>query len=131
MNTFIENRMPTRGEVARMVVLVLCACALETMTITYAFQQETRRVSGQPLGVADVAVADDFRPEKAAARYQPITEFDVVTARDVGDKINPSELVVATTLNGKSRAYPINMLAGPSREILNDELGGTAIAATW
>jgi hypothetical protein len=34
-------------------------------------------------------------------------------------------------INGESRAYPINMLTGPSREILNDRLGGTAIAATW
>jgi hypothetical protein len=34
-------------------------------------------------------------------------------------------------VEGKARAYPINMLTGPRREIINDELGGKAIAATW
>ena len=32
---------------------------------------------------------------------------------------------------GQARAYPINMLTGPSREIINDVLGGVPIAATW
>ena len=42
-----------------------------------------------------------------------------------------SELVLGVTVGKESRAYPINMLTGPSREILNDTLGGQAIAATW
>jgi hypothetical protein len=42
-----------------------------------------------------------------------------------------SELVLGLTLGGAARAYPINMLTGPQREIVNDELGGRAIAATW
>ena len=40
-------------------------------------------------------------------------------------------LVLGVTVGEESRAYPINMLTGPSREILNDALGGRAIAATW
>jgi len=39
--------------------------------------------------------------------------------------------VLAVTVGEQSRAYPINMLTGPEREILNDTLGGRAIAATW
>ena len=34
-------------------------------------------------------------------------------------------------VGGEARAYPINMLSGPNREILNDTLGGRPIAATW
>jgi hypothetical protein len=34
-------------------------------------------------------------------------------------------------VKGESRADPINMLTGPQREIINDRLGGRAIAATW
>ena len=30
-----------------------------------------------------------------------------------------------------ARAYPINMLTGPHREIINDKIGETAFAATW
>jgi len=42
-----------------------------------------------------------------------------------------NELVLGLELNGEARAYPINMLTGPSREIINDTLGGIPIAATW
>ncbi len=45
--------------------------------------------------------------------------------------IAANELVLGVVVNGKARAYPINQLTGPMREIINDELGGTAIAATW
>ena len=45
--------------------------------------------------------------------------------------ISANELVIGLTHNGESRAYPINQLTGPRREIINDTLGGTAIAATW
>ncbi len=45
--------------------------------------------------------------------------------------IGEDDLVLALSINEHSRAYPINMLTGPRREIINDTLGGTAIAATW
>lgn len=47
--------------------------------------------------------------------------------KSIGDE----DLVLALTLNGDARAYPINMLNGPRREIINDTLGGISIAATW
>jgi hypothetical protein len=49
----------------------------------------------------------------------------------VKDEVTDNELVLGVVVNGEARAYPINMLTGPSREIINDTLGGTAIAATW
>ena len=42
-----------------------------------------------------------------------------------------SDLVIGLTIGTAARAYPLNMLTGPRREIINDELGGRAIAATW
>jgi hypothetical protein len=39
--------------------------------------------------------------------------------------------VLGVSIGDQSRAYPINMLTGPRREIINDELAGHAIAATW
>jgi len=60
-----------------------------------------------------------------------IVSAPVLKAADVQQQVLDSELVLGVVVNGKSRAYPINMLTGPSREIINDQLGGSAIAATW
>ena len=46
---------------------------------------------------------------------------------DVADE----ELVIGVEIGDESRAYPINMLKGPQREIVNDILDGENIAATW
>lgn len=72
-----------------------------------------------------------FEPVKVVPPFKPITEIPVKSVKDAQNDLNPAELVLGVTVGRESRAYPINMLTGPSREILNDTLGGTAIAATW
>jgi hypothetical protein len=57
-----------------------------------------------------------------------VGSYDAIGAERV---VRPNELVLGVVVEGKARAYPINMLTGPRREIINDELGGKAIAATW
>ena len=61
--------------------------------------------------------------------FPPIMDPKSVSAAEAN--LTPNELVLGVTVDGESRAYPINQLQGPTREIINDELGGTAIAATW
>ena len=73
----------------------------------------------------------DFRPIRVLGPQRVITDFPVRPVGDVGKILSPSELVLGVTVGDQSRAYPINMLTGPSREILNDTLGGRPIAATW
>ncbi len=73
----------------------------------------------------------DYNPVQVVPPFRPITEFPVKAVRDVGDALNPSELVLGVVVGNEARAYPINMLTGPQREILNDTLGGRPIAATW
>ena len=73
----------------------------------------------------------EFRPVRVVAAQPTITEFPTKSVREAGSVLNPSELVIGVTIGKESRAYPINMLTGPRREILNDTLGGQAIAATW
>jgi len=73
----------------------------------------------------------DFRPIRVLGPQRVITDFPIRPVGDVGEILNPSELVLGVTVGDQSRAYPINMLTGPSREILNDTLGGRSIAATW
>ncbi len=57
--------------------------------------------------------------------------FSVKSVEEAKKSMRPPELVLGVGVGNASRAYPINMLTGPSREILNDTLGGRAIAATW
>ena len=53
----------------------------------------------------------------------------IVTADqvDIGD----DDLVMGIVLNGEARAYPVNYMNGPYNEVVNDELGGQAIAPSW
>ena len=72
-----------------------------------------------------------FRPTRVLAAQPAITDAPTNSAREAGAVLNPNELVIGVTIGKESRAYPINMLTGPSREIINDTLGGQGIAATW
>ena len=72
-----------------------------------------------------------FRPRVLMKPFDAIVEVPLLKAADVKDEVLPNELVLGVVVNGKARAYPINQLTGPIREIINDELGGSAITATW
>lgn len=72
----------------------------------------------------------DYRPRQVLRNpIRAITDPPIVAADQSG--LSDNELVIGVVVDGKSRAYPINQLTGPMREIINDELSGTAIAATW
>ncbi len=80
------------------------------------------------------SVSDDeleFRPREVIRPQPAITSPPVIDAGDVTTQVNGNELVLGVVVEGEARAYPINMLTGPRREIINDTLGGAAIAATW
>ena len=70
-----------------------------------------------------------FNPGRGAPRFPPITDFPIDSAEDTS--LHDEELVLGISIGDESRAYPINALTGPSREIINDTLGDLAIAATW
>ena len=73
-----------------------------------------------------------FEPRVVIPQAMPaIVKPPTVNARAADADMSDAELVLGVTIDGHSRAYPINMLTGPRREIINDELGGHAIAATW
>jgi hypothetical protein len=72
-----------------------------------------------------------FEPVRVVRPFPPIVDAPHIAGRDVDDEVTAKELVIGVVVNGAARAYPINMLTGPSREIINDHLGGVAIAATW
>ena len=83
------------------------------------------------ISAATLARDPDYHPRRVIPSQPPITEFATKSVSEVGDALGASELVLGVSIGDQSRAYPINMLTGPRREIINDELGGQAIAATW
>ncbi len=84
-----------------------------------------------PLGPDNPPSADSFDPQQVIGPLAPITDIPTLSAQEAGEKIEDSELVLGVVVNGAARAYPINMMTGPSREVFNDTLGGQPIAATW
>lgn len=77
----------------------------------------------------DVPSDSEFDPVRVVKRFPPIISPDFIKATEA--KINDNELVLGVVIEGVARAYPINMLTQPTREIVNDHLGGKSIAATW
>ena len=73
---------------------------------------------------------DRYRPRQVLKKpMRAITNPDIASAEKAN--VPDNELVLGVEINGESRAYRINELTGPSREIINDKLGGLPIAATW
>lgn len=58
---------------------------------------------------------------------RPIYEPEFVHASEA--QIKDEELVLAIAIDGEAKAYPITVLN--SREMVNDELAGIPILATW
>lgn len=73
----------------------------------------------------------DFTPPNRLGPRKAITDAPMLAVDKVNDEVQDNELVLGVVVEGEARAYPINMLTGPSREIINDTLGKHAIAATW
>ncbi len=82
---------------------------------------------GTPLAAGE----REFKPRKVVSPFPAITDAPTLPAETIGDKVRDTELVLGVVVDGRARAYPINQLTQPTREIINDVLAGTAIAATW
>ena len=54
---------------------------------------------------------------------------EIVTADQVD--FGNEDIVMGLVINGEARAYPVNYMNGPYNEVVNDELGGQAIAPSW
>ena len=74
---------------------------------------------------------NNFDPQRVLGALPPIIRPPFVDAEEASQQIHDNELVLGLEIDGVSRAYPINMLTGPRREIFNDKLGEHFVAATW
>lgn len=117
---------------------VACVAAVVAIVMgIVAFQdwQLRRQIASgtpyEPLGPDNPPSAASFHPGRAVEEMPPITEIEIVSAEEVGGRIEDDELVIGVAIDGEARAYPLNVLTGPEREIFNDHLAGRPIAATW
>ena len=75
---------------------------------------------------------DNFDPETLITQPFPaIKDAPFQSAEQAEEMLSDSDLVLGVSIGDESRAYPITMLCGPRREIINDTLGGSKIASTW
>ena len=54
---------------------------------------------------------------------------EIVSAKEA--PMEDGDMVMGIVHNGEARAYPVNYMNGPMNEVVNDNLGGTAIAPSW
>ena len=117
---------------ARSLILFAVALLLTLAIVAQRLFLPTSSVVAQVQRPSITFDRDDYDPQIAINRgFEPIIEPPFVSAEEAKQRLQPNELVLGVTVNGEARAYPINMLTGPSREIFNDKLGDKYIAATW
>ncbi len=71
----------------------------------------------------------EFNPATITQPFAVIKDVPIESA-DVAS-IGDDALVLGVIVNEQARAYPVSALETPQREIVNDQLGEAAIAATW
>ncbi len=71
----------------------------------------------------------EFNPDTITQPFAVIKDVPIESA-DVAS-IGDDALVLGVIVNEQARAYPVSALETPQREIVNDQLGEAAIAATW
>ncbi len=128
-----------RKSTLKMALLIAVGTAVGLTVVPWISQwnAERKRVAQQAeyearrLSANNPPRPESFFPEEVVARQRPLADIEAVTLGDVGDRLDEDELVLGIVLQGQSRAYPINMMTGPEREIFNDTLADRAIAATW
>ena len=118
---------------AGIVVVAVCIALLGILEIRDYRARKPFITAGPSmiLGPDNLPGPETFAPDEAAVRMPPITDFRTLPSSAVSDEVKGEELVIGIVLDGQVRAYPLNMMTGPQREVFNDQLAGHSIAATW
>ena len=71
-----------------------------------------------------------YKPRQVLKSPMPaLTKPNIIKAIEAD--VPQNALVLGVEIEGEARAYLINELTGPRREVINDRLHGVPIAATW
>lgn len=64
--------------------------------------------------------------------FQPFESDRIERVADAGNQFSADTPILAATVGHESRAYPLTVIGGEARhKVVNDRLGGQAIAATF
>ena len=87
--------------------------------------QRPQRRPPPPDSGRDMSAFTMLRPDGFPLNVDP----EVVPAEEA--PLQPGDMVMGVEIGGQARAYPVNYMNGPFNEVVNDLLGGVAIAPSW
>lgn len=64
-------------------------------------------------------------------KFKPITTAPYGSAAKLSKRIRDKDIVIGLVVGDQAFAYPINMLGGPQREIINEDYAGVAFCVNW
>ena len=109
-----------------LLALASLACGSQSQTQPQTEASQQRRGSW-------LQGPQDFSERTSSAFYTNRETLNLnpehVSAEDAA--LGDGDLVMGVVINGEARAYPVNYMNGPKNEVVNDTLGGQAIASTW
>lgn len=82
----------------------------------------------KPLSSKDIILKE---AEILMSPLQPVETFPTIPVAEAGDRFHAEELVIGVTIDGESRAYPLNVIDSPDRNVINDRLGNEPILVVW
>jgi hypothetical protein len=94
-------------------------------------QENARNLLAMEQALEAAKTGPGFQPIRLMGRTSPIVRPKVIPAAEAKDQVLDGDSVIGVVVGGEARAYPINMMASPKQELLNDTLGGDEIAVTW
>jgi hypothetical protein len=142
------NRLLGRVLIALMVCMILLVVVLIVAPRAGWFQGQGPRVPkstdsgaknrGKPTNSGGAQAGDfpipglpEYLKNRLYPRFPAFVDVPVKHANEIVDEVRDDELVLGVVIEGQARAWPINQLHTPQREVFNEVLGGTPIAATW
>ena len=66
-----------------------------------------------------------------AFKFKPIKHAPYGSAEKLSKRLRDKDIVIGLVVGKQAFAYPINMLGGPQREIINEEFAGQAFCVNW
>ena len=131
MKTFPAN---TLTAILRITAIFIACVAVVGLIVGVAWWREYNQPFGEVNrnGLQQRMTVEEFNPQTVIDEPFPaISKLIISTAVEGDEVLDDDELVLAVEIEGEARAWPINSLTGPTREIFNGQLAGRSIAATW
>jgi hypothetical protein len=124
------------GPILRRLILLVGLIALGTVASLWVVGEflaprDLRVPEGAPVVEGTSPTRDNFSPVAVVGRQPVVQGWKVLTAKEADQQLRDDEMLLGVVVNGKARAWPLNVMTGPEREIFNDEFEGRPIAATW